>query len=73
MVYVLATEKGYAIVDPKGAVLPGIAADFEKGPEKPEYSLSFALSKIRDSITLPTTVFSTVLSAFRVARMAWLW
>ncbi len=30
------TEKGYAVTDPRGAVLPGIAADFGRGPERPD-------------------------------------
>lgn len=38
------TEKGYAISDPKGAILPGIAADFEKGPEKPDSYLGKVVS-----------------------------
>lgn len=29
------TEKGYAVTDAKGNVLPAIAADFEKGPSRP--------------------------------------
>ena len=29
------TEKGYSLVDGKGQLLPGVVADFEKGPEKP--------------------------------------
>ena len=29
------TEKGYMLVDGKGDVLPAVAVDFEKGPEKP--------------------------------------
>ncbi len=44
MVSFTITEKGYAIVDPKGAVLPGIAADFEKGPEKPDSYLGKVVS-----------------------------
>ena len=30
------TEKGYSLVDGKGAVLPAVAADFAAGPEKPQ-------------------------------------
>ncbi|MBP5222576.1 MAG: mannitol dehydrogenase family protein, partial [Lachnospiraceae bacterium] len=29
------TEKGYSLVDGKGNLLPSVAADYEKGPEKP--------------------------------------
>ncbi|MBR5798678.1 MAG: mannitol dehydrogenase family protein [Lachnospiraceae bacterium] len=29
------TEKGYSLVDGKGELLPSVAQDFEKGPEKP--------------------------------------
>jgi len=38
------TEKGYAIADAKGAVLPAIAADYEKGPEKPDSYLGKVVS-----------------------------
>ena len=30
------TEKGYSLVDGKGEMVPGVASDFEAGPEKPE-------------------------------------
>ncbi len=30
------TEKGYAVTDAKGNVLPAISADFEKGPQAPD-------------------------------------
>ena len=38
------TEKGYAITDPKGNILPAIAADFTKGPEKPASYLGKVVS-----------------------------
>ncbi|MCM1542610.1 MAG: mannitol dehydrogenase family protein [Blautia sp.] len=38
------TEKGYAITDAKGGVIPAIAADFEKGPEKPDSYLGKVVS-----------------------------
>ncbi|MCM1064755.1 MAG: mannitol dehydrogenase family protein [Eubacterium sp.] len=38
------TEKGYAVTDARGSVLPAIAADFEKGPEKPDSYLGKVVS-----------------------------
>ncbi|MCM1569194.1 MAG: mannitol dehydrogenase family protein [Roseburia sp.] len=38
------TEKGYAISDAKGTLLPAIAADFEKGPEAPDSYLGKVVS-----------------------------
>lgn len=38
------TEKGYAVTDAKGNVLPAIAADFEKGPAKPDSYLGKVVS-----------------------------
>ncbi len=38
------TEKGYGIYDPRGSILQGIAADFEKGPEKPDSYLGKVVS-----------------------------
>ncbi len=38
------TEKGYAVTDPKGNVLPYIQADFVKGPEKPDSYLGKVVS-----------------------------
>lgn len=38
------TEKGYAVTDAKGNVLPAIAADFEKGPESPDSYLGKVVS-----------------------------
>lgn len=38
------TEKGYAITDPKGNVLPAIAADFENGTQKPDSYLGKVVS-----------------------------
>ena len=38
------TEKGYAITDPKGNILPAIQADFGKGPEKPASYLGKVVS-----------------------------
>ncbi|MCM1303812.1 MAG: mannitol dehydrogenase family protein [Lachnospiraceae bacterium] len=38
------TEKGYAVTDARGGVLPAIAADFEKGPEKPDSYLGKVVS-----------------------------
>ena len=55
------TEKGYAIFDPKGAVLPGIAADFEKGPERPDSYLGKVVSLLYhryESGSLPVAMVS---------------
>ena len=38
------TEKGYAITDPKGNVLPAIEADYKKGPETPDSYLGKVVS-----------------------------
>ena len=38
------TEKGYALTDPKGNTLTAIAADFEKGPQKPDSYLGKVVS-----------------------------
>ena len=38
------TEKGYAITDPKGNVLPAIEADYKKGPEAPDSYLGKVVS-----------------------------
>ena len=38
------TEKGYATSDSRGSLLPAIAADFEKGPEKPDSYLGKVVS-----------------------------
>ncbi|GFI65529.1 polyol:NADP oxidoreductase [Lachnospiraceae bacterium] len=38
------TEKGYAVTDAKGNVLPAIAADFEKGPAAPDSYLGKVVS-----------------------------
>ena len=38
------TEKGYALTDPKGNTLTPIAADFEKGPQKPDSYLGKVVS-----------------------------
>ncbi|MDE7353359.1 MAG: mannitol dehydrogenase family protein [Acetatifactor sp.] len=38
------TEKGYAVTDPRGNVLPAIAADFEKGPDEPDSYLGKVIS-----------------------------
>ncbi len=38
------TEKGYAITDPKGNILPAISADFEKGPQQPDSYLGKVVS-----------------------------
>ena len=38
------TEKGYALTDPKGNTFPAIAADFEKGPQKPDSYLGKVVS-----------------------------
>ncbi len=38
------TEKGYAITDAKGNILPAIAADFEKGPASPDSYLGKVVS-----------------------------
>jgi len=38
------TEKGYAVTDAKGNVLPAVAADFEKGPSKPDSYLGKVVS-----------------------------
>ncbi len=38
------TEKGYALTDAKGNVLPAIAADYEAGPEKPNSYLGKVVS-----------------------------
>ena len=38
------TEKGYAVTDPKGNILPAIEADFGKGPEKPASYLGKVVS-----------------------------
>jgi len=38
------TEKGYALSDAKGILLPSIAADFEKGPSKPDSYLGKVVS-----------------------------
>lgn len=38
------TEKGYVVSDPQGNILPAIAADFEKGPEKPDSYLGKVVS-----------------------------
>ena len=38
------TEKGYAVTDAKGNVLPAIAADFEKGPSRPDSYLGKVVS-----------------------------
>ncbi len=38
------TEKGYAVTDAKGNVLPAIAADYEKGPSKPDSYLGKVVS-----------------------------
>ena len=38
------TEKGYAITDAKGNILPSIAADFEKGPVSPDSYLGKVVS-----------------------------
>lgn len=38
------TEKGYAVTDPKGNILPAIEADFDKGPEKPASYLGKVVS-----------------------------
>ena len=38
------TEKGYAITDPKGNILPAIQADFGKGPQKPASYLGKVVS-----------------------------
>ena len=55
------TEKGYAVSDPKGAVLPGIAADFEKGPERPDSYLGKVVSLLYhryESGSLPVAMVS---------------
>ncbi len=38
------TEKGYSLVNGKGEILPGVAVDLEKGPEKPESYLGKVVS-----------------------------
>ncbi|MCI8529524.1 MAG: mannitol dehydrogenase family protein [Lachnospiraceae bacterium] len=38
------TEKGYAVTDPKGNILPAISADFEKGPQQPDSYLGKVVS-----------------------------
>lgn len=38
------TEKGYSLVDGKGAVLPSVAADLKNGPKKPESYLGKVVS-----------------------------
>ncbi|MCM1188100.1 MAG: mannitol dehydrogenase family protein [bacterium] len=38
------TEKGYAVTDAKGNILPAAAADFEKGPEAPDSYLGKVVS-----------------------------
>lgn len=38
------TEKGYAVNDAKGVVLPAVAADFEKGPDAPDSYLGKVVS-----------------------------
>ncbi len=38
------TEKGYAVTDAKGNVLPAISADFEKGPDAPDSYLGKVVS-----------------------------
>ncbi len=38
------TEKGYAVADAKGNTLPAVAADYEKGPEKPDSYLGKVVS-----------------------------
>ena len=44
MVSFTITEKGYAVTDAKGATLPAVAADFEKGPEVPDSYLGKLVS-----------------------------
>ncbi len=38
------TEKGYSLVDGKGNLIPAIASDYEKGPEKPDSYLGKVVS-----------------------------
>ena len=38
------TEKGYSLVDGKGNLLPSVASDYEKGPEKPDSYLGKVVS-----------------------------
>jgi len=45
------TEKGYAVADAKGNVLPAIKTDFDKGPDKPDSYLGKVVSLLYHRFT----------------------